>query len=158
MLKKSLFVVAALALLASVATAGESKHDYFPIKKEWVPQEACPIKVVMDIGYWVSCEPQKIKIEQDKIHEYSGCKDIEIDNNFALTLTAKIAATGKVPGKYSVKLNGGGSADIPKGGGSVNVCVYLKEADLGNVAEVEGGDEDVHVATVTLMVVPQAAP
>ena len=155
MLKKSLFVVAALAMLASVASAGESKFHGWEITKEWVKQEVCTIEVVMDIGYWVRCEPQKMKIDQVDIHKYAGCADIMIECNFDLILTAKISATGAVPGKYSVKLDGGGSANVNAPGRTVEVCVELKEADLGGTT---GGAEDVHVANIVMSVVPQAAP
>jgi hypothetical protein len=153
MLKKSLFVVATVALLAAAAQAGEIKiHDWPMTDPEPIPQEVCTINVIMDIGYWIECVNQDddLKLNQDDIHEYSGCLNIEMKSNFAAQLTASISATGAVPGDYSItKLD---PSAIPAGTTSVELCVKLANADLSGVA---GGSDNVHVATVTIKVLPQ---
>ena len=153
MLKKSLFVVASVALLAVAAQAGEIKiHDWPMTEPEPIPQEVCTINVIMDIGYWIECVNQddELKLTQKDIHEYEGCMNIEMKSNFAAVLSASIAATGAVPGDYSVtKL---APDNIPAGTTSVELCVKLANADLSIQA---GGTDNVHVATVTISVVPQ---
>ena len=66
MLKKSLFAVALVALLAATVPAGEIKiHDW---PTTFVPQELTDIPVVMDVGYWVFIDKQgdlKIKLQQN---------------------------------------------------------------------------------------------
>jgi hypothetical protein len=155
MLKKSLFAVAVVALLAATAPAGEIKIHNWPTT--FVPQELTDIPVLMDVGYWVYIKDQhklKIKLSQQSITEYSGCTDVAIQCNFSLATTCSISATGAVPGKYSCKTLGGtdgdGSLDSP--GGTIQVCAYLKEAKL---VGTPGGQKDIHVATVTLKVAPR---
>jgi hypothetical protein len=153
MLKKSLFVVATVALLAAAAQAGEIKiHDWPMTEPQPIPQDVCTIDVIMDIGYWIECVNQDDNLEliQRDIHEYDGCLVIEMKSNFAAHLSASISATGAIPGDYSVtKLD---PADIPAGTTNVELCVKLANADIGAQA---GGTDDVHVATVTISVVPQ---
>jgi len=153
MLKKSLFVVAAVAFLAVAAQAGELKtHDWPTTEPQYIPQKVCDIKVIMDVGYWIECVNQndKLKLNQDGIHDYSGCLTIHMKSNFAAHLTAEINATGAIGGDYSItKLD---PADIPSGSTDVELCVKLENADLSGQA---GGSSDVHVATVTIKVVPQ---
>lgn len=150
MLKKSLFAVAVVALLAAVAPAGEIKiHDW---PTTFVPQELTDIPVLMDVGYWVFIKDQdklKIKLQQKSIHEYEGCTDVAIQCNFSLKASCSISATGVVPGKWSCSVL---NADIDQPGGTVTVCAKVKEADLKNAP---GATKDVHVATVTLKVAPR---
>jgi hypothetical protein len=150
MLKKSLFAVALVALLAATAPAGEIKIHSWPTT--FVPQELTDIPVVMDVGYWVYIKDQhklKIKLQQKSIHEYEGCTNVAIQCNFSLKTSCSISATGAVPGKYSCSVQNG---DLDSPGGTVTVCAQLKEANLGGTA---GGSKDVHVATVTLKVAPR---
>jgi hypothetical protein len=153
MLKKSLFVVATVALLAAAAQAGELKtHSWPKTEPQYIPQKVCDIQVIMDVGYWIDCTNQddKLKLNQDGVHEYSGCLVIVMKSNFAATLSAEIAATGAIGGDYSVtKLD---PANIPAGTTDVELCVKLANADLSGQA---GGTSDVHVATVTIKVIPQ---
>jgi hypothetical protein len=153
MLKKSLFVVATVALLAAAAQAGELKtHSWPTTDPQYIPQKVCDIQVIMDVGYWIDCENQedKLKLNQDGIHDYSGCLVIHMKSNFAAHLSAEIASTGAIGGDYSVtKLD---PADIGPGSADVELCVKLENADLSGQA---GGSTDVHVATVTIKVIPQ---
>jgi uncharacterized lipoprotein YajG len=93
MLKKSLFVVAAVTLLAVAAQAGEIKIHSWPTS--YIPQEVTEIPVLMDVGYWVSIKDQddlKIKLSQLNIHTYEGCTDMKVSCNFELTLSTSISA------------------------------------------------------------------
>ena len=152
MFRKGVFLLSAVALLAVTAHAGEIKlHDWPMTEPEPIPQEVCNIKVVMDIGYWIECVNQndKLKLHQDDIHDYSGCMTIKMRSNFNAQLSASIEPTGAVPGSYSVtKLD---PSVIPHGQTNVELCVRLKNADLGAQA---GGTNNVHVATVTIKVIP----
>jgi hypothetical protein len=152
-MKKVLFAVAVVALLAVTAPAGEIKIHEWPC--QLIPQEVCSIPVVMDVGYWIKVKDQdklRIKLNQKSIHEYEGCCDIVIETNTNITVSASISKTGAVPGDYSVKVNGGGSAPVDAPGGTVTICAYLVNADL---SQTPGGSKDVHVATVKIKVVPR---
>jgi hypothetical protein len=153
MLKKSLFVVAAVALLAATAQAGEVKTHSWPTS--YVAVEVADIPVVMDIGYWVSILDQddlKIELQQQDIHTYEGCCDITIECNFNLKLSCSITSTGAVPGDYGCSITG---AEIDSPGGSATVCATLTDANLKGTTEISGGMDDVRVATVTVKVVPR---
>jgi len=150
MLKKSLFVVAAVALLAVAAQAGEIKYHSWPTT--FVPMEITEIPVTMDVGYWVQIKDQdklNIKLAQVNVHTYEGCTDMVVKCNFDLSLSCSISANGNIPGDYSCSING---ADIPAGGATATVCAKLTNADLGGQP---GGTTNVQVATVTIWVVPQ---
>jgi len=157
MLKKSLFVVAAVTLLAVAAQAGEIKIHNWPTS--YIPQEVTEIPVLMDVGYWVSIKDQdklKIKLQQKNIHEYEGCTDIKVSCNFDLTLSTSIAAAKNsegqvlVPGKYSSWVV---SPDLGPGiEQTATVCAKLLEADL---SKYQGGSKDVQVASVSVKVVPR---
>jgi hypothetical protein len=150
MVKKSLFAVAAVALLAVAAQAGEIKIHDWPC--EFIAQEVTTIPVVMDVGYWIKIKDQdklKIKLAQKDIYMYEGCTDMKVECNLNITLSCSISATGAVPGKYSCSLN---PADVDSPGGTVSVCAKLKDADL---SKTPGGSKNVHVATVTIKVLPR---
>ena len=149
-MKRSFFLVAAVALLATTAQAGEIKIHDWPC--EFIFQELSTIPVVMDVGYWVRIKDQsklKIKLQQKSIHEYEGCTDMKVECNLNVSLSCSISATGAVPGQYSASLN---PADIDTPGGTVTVCAKLKNADL---SKTPGGSKNVHVATVTIKVKPR---
>jgi len=149
MLRRSLIVVCAAALLASAAPAGELRYGYWP--SSYVPQELVDIPVLMDVGFWVHVLNQDdvIKLRQVSIHEYEGCLDLEVLCNFKLTLSCSITPTNAVEGQYSCSMQG---ADIDPPEGIATVCAQLKDAKLGSQP---GGSRDVHVATVTIRVVPR---
>jgi type 1 fimbria pilin len=154
MLKKSLFVAAAVAMLAVSAQAGEIKVHTWPTT--FVPQEICTIPVVMDVGYWIVVKDQsknKITLTQVDIKNFSGCTDIKVENNFALTLTCTIGRDGPVDGKFSCDFGPGVSAlDLDPGANTVKVCAYLTDADMKN----SNPKENVKVANVKVWVVPRA--
>jgi hypothetical protein len=152
MLKKSLIVVAAVALLAGAAQAGEIKIHEWPCEfiKQEIPGLAIP--VVMDVGFWVHVKDQdklKIKLQQISIHEYEGCTDIVVETNFNLSMSCKITPTGAVGGDYSCSVS---PSDINAPGGTTTVCAKLKKAKLG---DQPGGTKNVKVATIKLLVVPR---
>jgi len=151
MVKKSLFAVAAVALLAVAAQAGEIKLYDWPC--EFIAQEVTTIPVVMDVGYWIKIKDQdklKIKLQQKSIHEYEGCTDMKVECNLNISLSCSISATGAVPGKYSCSVS---PSNVDSPGGTVSVCATLKEADL---SKTPGGSKNVHVATITIRVVPNS--
>jgi hypothetical protein len=155
-MKKALFAVAAVAVLAVAAQAGEIKYHEWPCAL--VPQEITTIPVVMDVGYWVKINDQgslKITLGQDSIHTYSGCTNVSVSTNTCLTFTCSIAAVVKdggavVPGGYSCSIT---PANVNAPGGTLSACAKLTDADLSKVA---GGTKGVHVANVTLYVVPRS--
>jgi len=155
-MKKVLFAVAAVALLAVAAQAGEIKYHNWPTGG-FIPQELVTIPVKMDVGYWVRVKDQdklEIKLAQEDTHTYSGCTDMVVECNFNLTLTASIskAAASPIGGDFSVTLNGGGSANVDAPGATVAVCAKLSNADLKGST---GGAKNVQVATVKIKVVPR---
>jgi len=154
MLKKSLFVAAAVAMLAVSAQAGEIKIHTWPTT--FVAQELTTIPVVMDVGYWVAVKDQwknKITLTQVDTSSFSGCCEITVQNNFALTLTCSISRTGPVGGFYSCDFGPGvGSVDLDPGESKVQVCAYLSRADL----KASNPEENVEVAQVKIWVKPQA--
>ena len=150
MTRKSLLLVATLLAIASGASAGEIKIHEWPVA--FIPQEVTAIPVVMDIGYYVAIQDQdnlRIKLRQTAIREYSGCTDVVINSNFDLTLSSDIMPTVALGGDYSCSVS---PADVDAPGGTVSVCADLRDA---NLLGVPGGTTDVHVATVTLKVVPR---
>jgi len=84
MLKKSLFAVAVVTLLAAMAPAGEIKIHDWPMS--YISQELTDIPVLMDIGFWCFIADQdklKIKLVQTaqteaSKHNYEGCTNVAI--------------------------------------------------------------------------------
>jgi hypothetical protein len=157
-MKKELFAVAVMVLMAVVAQAGEIKYHEWPCAP--IAQEITTIPVVMDVGYWVRIKDQgslKITLSQDSIHSYSGCTSMTVETNSCLTFSCSIAKVSKdgqvvVPGDYSCSVS---PANIDAPGGSLTVCARISNADL---SKVPGGSKGVHVANVTIRVVPRACP
>jgi len=157
-MKKALFAVAAVALLTVAAQAGEIKYHEWPCAP--IAQEITTIPVVMDVGYWVRIKDQdklKITLKQDSIHSYSGCTNMTVETNSCLTFSCSIAKVSKdgsvvVPGDYGCSVS---PANINAPGGTLTACATLANADLG---KVPGGTKGVHVANVTIKVVPRACP
>jgi len=154
MLKKSLFVAAAVAMLAVSVQAGEIKVHTWPTT--FVAQEICTIPVVMDVGYWIVVKDQgsnKITLTQIDTKNFKGCTNIKVENNFALTLTCSIAQDGPVGGSFSCDFGPGvGSVDLDPGANTVQVCAYLSNADMKN----SNPKSNVKVANVKIYVVPRA--
>jgi hypothetical protein len=157
-MKKQLFAVAAVVLIAVVAQAGEIKFHEWPTAP--IPQEITTIPVVMDIGFWVRIKDQnnlRIKLNQDAIHTYSGCTNAVVETNTCLTFSCSISrvtvgGSPVVPGNYSCTVS---PANIDAPGGTLTVCARITDADL---SRVPGGTKNVHVANVKVLVVPRACP
>jgi len=156
MLKKALFVVAAVAMLGAVANAGNDvsfKSHGFSWTKVYTPVEisGVNVKVKMDIGYWIKIPNGKkleIKLGQDDIYTYSGNTDMTVMSNFALTLSSEITKTGTVDGKYTSWVS---PADLGAGTNVTKVYAKLENADLSGTTV----GNDVHVADIKIKVVPQ---
>jgi hypothetical protein len=154
-MKKALFAVAVVALLAVTAQAGEIKFHEWPTAP--VPQEIANIPVFMDVGYWIRIKDQdklKINLKQDGIHEYSGCVNATVETNTNVRFSCSISkwtvdGAVVVPGDYSCSVS---PADINAPGGTLTVCAKIVKADLG---KVPGGTKGVRVGTVTIKVVPR---
>lgn len=149
MLRQGLITVCAVALLTTAASAGEVNGRYWPAV--YVPLEIVDIPVVMDVGFWVDIVNQDdvIKLHQVSIHKYQGCLDLEVRCNFNLTLSCSIVATGTIEGQYSCLMQ---DPDVDLPGGIATVCAQLEDAQLGGQP---GGSKNVHVATITIRVVPR---
>ncbi len=147
--RKSLFIGLLVALLAAAAPAGQIKVHQWPTK--FIPQEVTSIPVVMDVGYWMEIVNQnvKIKLVQINIHTYEGCVDLKVRTNFNLTMSASITPTGAISGNYSCSIE---EPDVDAPGGDRTVCAKLRNANLSGQP---GGSRNVHVATVTIRVVPR---
>jgi len=154
MLKKSLFVAVAVAMLAVSAQAGEIKVHSWPTT--FVAQELGTIPVVMDVGYWVALKNQswnKITLKQIDTRNLSGCTTVTVENNFAITLTCSISKDGPVGGQFSCDFGPGvSSLDLDPGSNPVQVCAYLNNADMKN----SNPEQNITVAQVKLWVKPQA--
>jgi hypothetical protein len=159
MLKKSLFAVTVVALLAALAPAGEIKlHDW---PTSYIAQELTDIPVLMDIGYWVFIKDQdklKIKLSQTGTtssnpskHVYEGCTDVKITSNFDMKLSCSISKNGAINGDFSCSVT---PNTLSLGTGTVSVCAKINNAVL-NTSGLVGGTKDLQVATVTLKVAPQ---
>ena len=149
MLKKSLLVVAAVAMLAGSAQAGAIKFHDWPCT--FTPQEVVTIPVVMDIGYWIKVKNQdaKIKLNQVNINLYEGCTDIEILTNVDIALSCSVKPNGAVPGDWSCSVS---PSEVDASGGTVSLCAKVEKPDLSGTP---GGKNNVQVATVSLKVVPR---
>jgi len=148
-MKKALFVVAAVAMLAVVAQAGEFKTHTWPCTP--TPVQITTIPVKMDIGYWVNIPDQgdlSITMTQQTIHSYSGCTNMKVQTNSNLTLSCSITPVGNVGGDYSCSVN---PSTVGMGETTVQVCASLVNANLMNVA---GGTTGLKVADVKVFVVP----
>ena len=149
MLRARLFALASVVLLATGLQAGEIKVHDWPV--QFVPLEVTAYPVVMDVGFWMEIVNQNdvIKLQQITIHKYQGCIDVKVRTNFSLLLSSTITPTGAVAGTYTATLT---NAAINPPYGVAKLCVTLDEA---NLTGQRGGTKNVHVATVTVRVVPR---
>ena len=144
-----LLVTASIVLSATAVPAGEIKLHEWPT--QFVPLEVTSFPVVMDIGFWMEVVNQfdVIKLQQITIHKYEGCNEVKVKTNFNLLLSCSIAPTGAVAGTYTARLT---DAAISPPYGVATLCVTL---DNANLSSQPGGSKNVHVATVTIRVVPR---
>ena len=149
--KKRIVIIGLVLLLAGGASAGELKVHMWPVK--CVPQPVCQIKVLLDVGYWIRISCEDLKLQQVGVRTYEGCRDLRVECNFPAQLGCFITPTGVVPGDYSCTLVPN-TVDPPGAPPSQKprLCVHLDNADITGVP---GGAHDVHVATVTITVIPR---
>lgn len=152
-MKKALFAVAVMAVLAVSAQAGEIKVHTWPCTP--VAQELATVKVIMDVGYWVKISNQgdKIKLTQSAIHTYSGSQTYKVSTNSDITLSVSVASNGTVPGDYSVGID---PANVPANSKDYGVKITVNLANA-NLQGVPGGSKDVYVADVKIKVLPSAS-
>jgi len=149
MVRGRLLVIASVVLLATTLQAGEIKVHTWPA--QFIPLEVTSYPVVMDIGFWMEIVNQfdVVKLQQVTIHRYEGCIDVKVKTNFNLMLSCSIIGTGAVGGTYTAILT---DAAISPPYGVARLCVKL---DNANLTGQPGGSKNVHVATVTIRVVPR---
>jgi len=154
MLRKNLIGVTLLLVLpismhAEIIDGGFRSLLYLPEKK-------CVIPVTMDVGMYVEILDVKnmsIKLEQVEFDTFEGCTEIQIKSNFDLELVCKVKPTGMVPGKYSCSIdNPKVHLDLSENVTVRNVCVRAENVKVLYTAP----GLDVHVADVTITVVPES--
>jgi hypothetical protein len=148
---RRLFLIAfvVLLLLTTSLQAGEIKTHNWPV--QFVPLEVAAYPVVMDVGFWMEILNQcdVIKLQQVTITRYEGCLDLQVRTNFNLLLSCTVVPTGAIGGIYTATLT---NAAVNPPSGVVRLCVRL---DNANLVGQPGGSTNVHVATVTVRVVPR---
>jgi len=166
MLKKGLFIVAAVAILAVSVQAGSYKSDKWPMTLTPVQLTTLPVK--MHIGYYIAVQTQGNSIILTQISQsatnYQGCGSFKYWSNFAGTMTATIAQVSPkvVDGTYVVCFNDycsgtgvAGATGIPIVNGgvltTVTVCVTLTN---GAIYMQVPTSSNIQVATVSIQVVP----
>jgi len=166
MLKKGLFIVAAVAILAVSVQAGSYKSEKWPMTLTPVQLTTLPVK--MKIGYYIAVKEQGHVITLTQVSgsatAYKGCNTFQYWSNFTGTMTATIAQVvpNVVNGTYSVCFNDycdatgvAGATGIPIVNGgvltTVTVCVNLTGVTLYNTPQ---SSSTVQVATVSIQVVP----
>ena len=156
MLKKSLIAVAVLAI-AMPAFAGQLTkiHDW---EVNWAKQTLASIDVVACVGYYFFLEDEDaIEVQQaEGKNEFEGCSDERtVETNFAAILYASIK--GAIKGTFKVGFSAvGGPSElaIPAGETDIILCVSATKVELGSMT----ANECNKIATITLQIVPQAAP
>lgn len=154
MLRKSLIVVTLLSLMPmSVQAKSVRRYLGFPL---YLPSDTCVIPVTMDVGMYVEIldvRSYSIKLQQVAFETFEGCTEIKIKSNFDLELGCKVKPTGRVPGDYSCWIdNPKVHLDLSENVSVRKVCV---KADNVKVLYVPPG-EDIHVANVTVTIIPDS--
>jgi len=157
MLKKSLIALAVLAITLP-AVAGDTKvHTPWPTV--YVPQAIVVIDVKMDVGFYIHIKDQKaIKVHQDSsaanpYQTYVGCKTTKVISNFDAVLSGKVVGTSLAKGSWKATFNGDKKHNFAQGSSNVEICVAASSL---KIEELNGGNTNVVVAELTVMVVPQS--
>lgn len=154
MLRKSLIGVTLLLVLPISMQAKMIRGGFGSLL--YLPENRCTIPVKMDIGMYVEIlDVQKlsIKLQQVEFETYEGCTEIRIKSNFDLELVCKIKPTGMVPGEYSCSIdNPKVHLDLSENVTVRNVCVKAEKVKILYAAP----GSDVHVADVTITVIPES--
>ena len=124
-------------------------------------QEITTIPVVMDVGYWVRIKDQdklKITLKQELDSLLLGLHhDDRRDQQLLDVLLLDRQGQAKTARMWSPAIYGCSvsPANIDAPGGTLTACAKIDNADL---SKVPGGSKGVHVANVTIKVVPRACP
>ena len=148
---KKLFVLAVVAAASTSVFAGEIKVHYpWPTAWSYGPEEVCDVDVVLDVGLYVCIvDKSPLKLLQKDLYTYEGCKNIPIESNFDLTVSCSIKSTGVISGEFSCWLS---PSVVEAPGETITLCARLTHA---NVLDQPGGAQNLHVATVTISVMPR---
>ncbi len=146
MLKKCLFAIAVIALLAVTVQAASVKYkgDPYPWPVEWKKVEICRIPVMMEVGFWVeikNCEDAEILLKQVNCETigkdptkdfpcYLGCEDLEIRTNFEAELSGDLSHD--IDMKHKERFNGEEPLILPGDGKwkDVEVCIQAYKVEL----------------------------
>jgi hypothetical protein len=153
MLRKSVIGILLLLLLSPSLQATSRKRIFGRLP--YAPERICNIPVIMDVGMYVellNIEDLSIKLQQVEFETYQGCAEIKIKTNIDLEILCDIKPTGVVPGNYSCWIdNPKVPFDFSDRPAVRNVCVKAEKVQILHVAP----GLDVHVADVTLTVMPE---
>ena len=154
MLKKGLFVVAAIAMLAMTAQAGEIKLHQWPCAL--VPQEITTIPVLIDAGYYIYIKDQsKLKIDlvqtSTSIYNYEGSCTMQVKTNFNVAFATSVIPNGVVGADAWNSWTT--PATLAPSSSYQNVVVTVQVINI-HLAELPGGQNDIQVATVKVTVIP----
>jgi hypothetical protein len=154
MLKKGLFIVAAVAMLAMTAQAGEIKLHQWPCTL--VPQEITTIPVYIDAGYYIYIKDQgnlRIDLTQvsGTVKNYTGSCTMQVKTNFNVQFSGSCTPlTGYSADAWNVSLS---PSTLAPSTSEQPVVVTLNVVNL-NLVALPGGVNDVLIANVKIKVVP----
>ena len=171
MLNRSLIAITVLAITLPV-TAGDFKtHNW---ETTYISQEmGLAINVILDVGYYIHITNQNdIEVSQfdgllpdeSPYTTYWGCNQTDIVSNFPVDIQGKASPASAAGGIWSVYFvnpaymdpqvqydHRVSSLSLPKGTSNTLICVLGVDVDI---SKLEGGTQDVVVATVDFEVVP----
>ena len=153
MLKKGLFVVAAVAMLAMTAQAGEIKLHQWPCTL--VPQEITVIPVYLNAGYYIYIKDQsnlKIDLSQvtGSIKNYTGSCTMVVKTNFNVAFSCEVTpVAGYSADSWTATPS---PATLAPSAAEQNVVITLDVVNL-NLAAVPAGVNTL-IANVKVKVVP----
>jgi len=178
MVKKSLIVIAVVALIAATAQAGDifTKDKDVSYKEDgrwpyvYIPVEICKFPVYMEVGYFVTiedCEKLEIVLEQVNCSGdngigkssgdfpcYLGCEKFEARSNFDAIFGAELKKIGGVLDKTDIYFSEDDDNEIPGDGSwhDVEICIKAWKAKIYKAEP----DDEVEVGEVTITVKPDS--
>jgi len=167
MLKKSLFAIALVGLLASVAMAGDEviwrgEGCAWPWIHCYKPLDICKIPVYLKVGYYVKidkCNGLKILMAPSGV-DYVGCTDFTISSNFNMVIGARVVVNSagtaiKGAGDWSAYIDTGGVVRQRAGKTETHkICVKVKEPNMLAMSDPTAHNE-VRVGDAYITVKPQ---
>jgi hypothetical protein len=165
MLKKSLFAVALVAILAGSAVAGELKVHGWAVTCEYTKQALDEINVYLKMPYYIKIEqPSTIQLVQmtGSIDDWEGYAKLANGNkpkavaNFAAALSVTIALTadGIILAPSATTATIAPTPLVPLQITEMTITATLMNVDLDKLAVCT----NYHVATVTVWVMPSTPP